>query len=209
MEDIRWPLKKSNQPCTLRIWTNEWSTSHLLFVKVCLLKGNSWRNMVVLRRRKVKSYTILMVVMLQQLGVIIVIRRVTQERCALIDWIIMVERIMIMQPLCKIIMNHLMSWWFQEVTLATSGLWIQGALDTWLQTKTCLGNFMIKMVDQCCWETTKLAKLQVFNMWDSSSMVSQQGYWLILDMHLILREIWYLLINSTRKNMFSKVRKVS
>src|SRR4051812_21383383 len=39
-------------------------------------------------------------------------------------------RIMAMQPLFKMISNHLMSLWFRAVTLGRSGLWIQAALGT-------------------------------------------------------------------------------
>lgn len=66
--------------------------------------------MVSLRRRRVKINTSLIVVMLVLLGVTTLKRKVIQEKYVLIGWKVMaISRTMPMQPLFKIIMNHMMS----------------------------------------------------------------------------------------------------
>lgn len=95
------------------------------------VKGNSRRRMVSLSRKRVKVSQSLMVVMLLQLGVTTVRRKVIPEKYAPTDRNVMaMTRIMAMQPLCKMIMNHLIFLWFQAATLEKTGLWIQGVLST-------------------------------------------------------------------------------
>lgn len=69
-----------------------------------------------MRRRTVKVHRSPTVVMLLLLGVTYnVIRKVIREKCVLTGWRVMaITRTMAMQLLFKMIMNHVMFWWFLE-----------------------------------------------------------------------------------------------
>src|SRR3954467_2822836 len=108
---------------------NERSINLRLLVNVWPLKENSCERMVSSTRRAKVNRSLTMAKHLA-FDAIIVRRRVTQERCALNAEKIMEVRIMAMQPLFKMILNHLIFLWFQAVTREESGLWIQVALDT-------------------------------------------------------------------------------